>query len=389
MTLAIQSDVLGLVAAVCVGAAALGCVYLLVASVAVLRFAKGSQPATATAVPLTILKPLHGGEPGLAERLASFCLQDYGAPVQMVCAVADRADPAAAAVRQLAQAYPELPIELNIDARQHGANRKVSNLANALAPARHDLLVLADSDIAAGPQHLARIMIELQRPGVGAVTCLYHGVPAAGEWSAQSALAINSHFLPNVIVGLSCGLARPCFGSTIAMRRSVLAAIGGLKEFADCLADDYAIGEAVRSAGYRVAISGFSVAHVCFQRSLRGLIAHELRAARTIKSIEPLGYCGTLIAHPFPLALIAALLGATGGLVLAPLALIARAILCLAVKRRFALGPQPYRSIPVRELISFAVFALSFFGATVDWRGASFRINRDGSLVPDQNRASA
>jgi ceramide glucosyltransferase len=388
MMLPIESDVLALVSVVCLGTAAIGCLYLLVASVAVLRFAKGGQQPAA-AVPLTILKPLHGAEPGLAQRLASFCLQDYGVPVQMVCAVADRADLAAAAVRQLALARPELPIELTIDARQHGANRKVSNLANALGCARHDVLVLADSDIEVEPWHLARVVAELQRPGVGAVTCLYHGVPAAGDWSAQAALGINSHFLPNVIVGISCGLARPCFGSTIAMRRSVLTAIGGLKGFADCLADDYAIGEAVRSAGYRVAIPAFSVAHVCFHGSLRGLIAHELRAARTIKSIEPLGYCGTLIAHPFPVALIATLLGATGGLVLAPLALIARAILLLAVKHRFGLGRQPYWLIPVRELISFAVFVLSFFGATVDWRGASFRINRDGSLVPDHNRASA
>jgi ceramide glucosyltransferase len=389
MTLPIEGDVLGLLSAVCVVAAGVGCLYLMIASVAVLRFAKGREQPAAVPVPVTILKPLHGAEPALAQRLASFCLQDYGAPVQMVCAMEDGADPAAAVVRQLAQARPELPLELNIDPRQHGANRKISNLANALARARHDLLVLADSDIEVGPRHLARLMTELQKHRVGAVTCLYHGVAASGDWSAQAALAINSHLLPNVVVGLSCGLARPCFGSTIAMRRNVLVTIGGLKVFADCLADDFAIGEAVRAAGYRVAIPAFSVAHVCFQNDLAGLIAHELRAARTIKSIAPLGYCGTFITHPFPLALIAALLGARSGLVLACIALIARAILCLAVKHAFELGRQPYWGIPVRELISFAVFVLSFFGGAVDWRGASFRISRDGTLVSDQNRASA
>jgi ceramide glucosyltransferase len=382
-------DVFGLLADACAAAAGLGCLYLLVACVAVLRFAKRGERLSAEAVPVTILKPLRGAEPGLARRLASFCSQAYDAPIQLVCSLRDPLDPAAQTVRQLAGSCPQLPIDLNVDASLHGANHKVSNLINALQLAQHDVLVMADSDIEVGPDYVANVMAELQRPGVGAVTCVYHGVAADGVWSRQAALAVNSHFLPNVIVGLASGLVRPCFGSTIAVRRQVLRQIGGLIPFGDVLADDYAIGDAVRSAGYRVAIPAFSVGHACFQTDLQSLIADELRAARTIQSLKPLEYCGTLLCHPFPLALMAALLGSGSGLVLAAVALAVRAMLCLAVEHAFALGRQPYSLIPIRDLLSFAVFVLSFLGTGVSWRGESFRVKADGSLIPDEHRAGA
>src|SRR5262249_39133091 len=151
---------------------------------------------------------------------------------------------------------------------------------------------------------------ELQAPGVGAVTCLYHGVPAAGIWSRCAALSINAHFLPNVVVAIVLGLTQPCFGATIAMRRSTLAAIGGFQGVADDLADDHVMGKAVQRMGSKVLVAAFSVGHVCWHDSLRSLMAQEVRAARTIKTLDPVGYFGTIVSHPFPLALIAALCGA-------------------------------------------------------------------------------
>jgi ceramide glucosyltransferase len=388
MTLWVENELLSLLGAACMAGAGVGCLYLLVTCAAVLRFAHARARVAAEPLPVTIMKPLRGAEPDLTQHLASFCIQDYGAPIQMICGVEDPSDPAVETVRELALAYPTVAIELRIEACQHGGNRKVSNLANTLPLARHDVLVMADSDIEVGPHYLSDIVAQLQRPGIGAVTCLYHGVAGSGVWSRQAALAINSHFLPNVVAGLSFGLVQPCFGATIAMSRTVLPRIGGLKAFADCLADDYAIGEAVRAAGYRVAIPAFSIGHACNQNDLRALMAHELRAARTIKSINAVGYCGTIISHPFPLALIGGLMGDSSGLLLSAIALACRAVLCLSVEHAFALERQPYRLIPMRELLSFAVFVASFFGSTVSWRGFGYQIAADGSLIPDQNRVS-
>jgi ceramide glucosyltransferase len=350
-------------------------------------FAARRRATACAPVPVTILKPLHGAEPSLSRRLASFCRQDYAAPVQVICGVQDPADPAVAIARLLATS-PEAPrFDLVIDARTHGSNPKISNLINMLPAARHDVLVMADSDMEVGPDYLAWIVAELQRPGVGAVTCLYHGVPLSGRWSSHAALGINTHFLPNVVTALALRLAQPCFGSTIAISRSLLSRIGGLAAFADQLADDYEIGQAVRAAGHEVAIPAFTIGHACFHERLRGLLAHELRAARTVRSIAPVGYAGAFVTHPFPLALAGALLGGEYALVIAAAALACRAALCICAERAFRLPRQPYWLIPSRDLLSFGVYIWSFFGMRVQWRGLRYRVAADGSLLSDRPEA--
>jgi ceramide glucosyltransferase len=270
-----------------------------------------------------------------------------------------------------------------IDPRRRGSNPKVANLLNMLPRAAHDMLVIADSDIAVRPDYLQAIAGELQRPGVGGVTCLYHGVAGTGVWARLSALAINSHFLPNVVLALRLALARPCFGSTIALKRDTLRRIGGLEAFADTLADDYAIGAAIRATGLQVAIPPFSVSHACFERSLATLLAHDLRVARTIKSIDPLGYYGAVLTHPLPLALLAIPAGGSAALLVTAAALACRVMLCLCVERTFGLTRQPFGLIPLRDLLSFSVYVCSLFGTAVDWRGTAYKVCWDGRLVPD------
>jgi ceramide glucosyltransferase len=264
----------------------------------------------------------------------------------------------------------------------HGGNGKISNVANMVGLAEHDVLILADSDIEVDADYVARVVGELQRPGIGAVTCLYHGLPAGGTWARLAALTINAHFLPDVIVGLTCRIAQPCFGATIALRRDMLARIGGLEQFADALADDYSIGEAVRATGAEIAISAVSVSHLCKDQTARQLWAHELRWARTLRAIDPVGYFGSIITHPFPLALLAALLGfGNVALSLAAVALLLRAVLLKCIERRFDLPPQPYRLVPLRDLFSFAIFIWSFFGTSVSWNGETYRVTSQGTLV--------
>jgi ceramide glucosyltransferase len=241
--------------------------------------------------------------------------------------------------------------------------------------------VLVDSDILVGPDHLSKVVGELERPGVGAVTCLYHGISGAGFWSALSALSINAHFLPSVVMALSFGISRPCFGSTIALPRSTLEGIGGLRAFVDCLDDDYAIGQGVRETGYQVAIPRFSVGHVCREESAQTLMLNQIRAARTIKLIDPAGYTASIVAHPTAFALAAALFGGAYGLPLLLLALAGRLVVCLSAERTFALPRQPYWLLLLYDVLFIAVYVASFFGARVSWRGERYRLNADGTLI--------
>jgi|KBSMisStaDraftv2_1062788.scaffolds.fasta_scaffold190879_1 ceramide glucosyltransferase len=365
--------------------AIVGCGYLLAATVLIGRYARAQTPRTQSTTPtVTILKPLHGDDAGLYDNLMSFAEQRYAGAVQIVCGVADAHDPAVAVVERLRGALPTRNIELIIDAALHGANRKVSNLINMAPRIRHDVVILADSDIRVAPDYLTRVIAALQQPGVGAVTCLYHGVAyhgvaAGGPWSQLGALFINAHFLPSVVLGLAAGLAQPCFGSTIALKRSTLDAIGGFAAFADRLDDDYAIGAAVRERGEVVAIPPFTVAHLCSEPSLHELWRHELRWARTIRNIAPLGHAGSAVMHPLPWAVVALVLSPWSGLLIPAAAttvaaVLARMVLLHRVTRGFGLPPQPYGLVPVRDLLSFAVFVASFLGREVNWKGHRYRL---------------
>ncbi|MDR3420577.1 MAG: bacteriohopanetetrol glucosamine biosynthesis glycosyltransferase HpnI [Xanthobacteraceae bacterium] len=370
---------------ICLLGAIIGCAFTLVACACVLSFPVEYAQEPAATPPITVLKPLHDEEPGLPARLAAFCRQDYDAPIQVLCGTQDQASPAAAMVRAMEADFADRGIELVVGSRCQGVNRKVSNLVNMMPRARYDTLVLSDSDIVVGPGYLRALTALLAKPDIGAVTCLYHGIGGAGLWTRLSALAINSQFLPHAITAVSLGLAKPCCGATIAMRRSTLDRIGGFGALADVLADDHAIGVGVRAAGNDVVTAPFLVGHRCFEGSLRELFRQQIRVARTIKSIDPIAYAGTIVTHPWPLALVALLSGSPAAALVAAIVLLSRITLCRCVEWRFDLPRQNYWLIPLQDVVAFGVYVTSFFGATVHWRGADYRVMADGTLLEGQD----
>ncbi len=204
----------------------------------------------------------------------------------------------------------------------------------------------------------------------------------SGSPARLAALGIDSHFLPAVAVGSGLGLAKPCFGSTIALRTETLRAIGGFGALANDLADDYVLGEKVRGLGLTVALSAFTVGHSCPEGSLRDLLRQELRWARTVRQIDPAGHAGSVIAHPLPLAVLAWLAEPGAVPILAALAAVAaRTGLCLAVERVFGLRPHPYRLVPARDLLSFGIFLASFVGRGVIWRGHRYDVDAAGVMT--------
>ena len=288
----------------------LGALYTLMAAVATLAVLNRAKRANDALPDVTIVKPLHGAESGLRDTLERFCQQDYPGRIQIVFGVHDAADPAIAIVHALQRAYPAIEIDLVIDSRLHGNNRKASNLINIAGQAKHEVLILSDSDIIVDRTYVQTVVAALSEPGVGLVSCLYVGKDDGNLWSRLAAMAINYQFIPSAILGKALGLAQPCFGSTIAVRTEVLSSIGGFAAFADHLADDYEIGRAVRRLGMRIAMPPMLVSHICDEAKAGELLGRELRWGRTVRQIDPIGYAGSLITYPLPLVLIgAALLG--------------------------------------------------------------------------------
>ncbi len=332
----------------------------------------GAQPS------VTVLKPLCGAEPETYEYLRSFCLQAYPT-YQVIFGVSDSMDPAVAIVHRLQREFPNRDLQLVIDRRQHGSNRKVSNLINLMQRARHDVLVLSDADVRVPGNYLADIVASLGHD-VGIVTCGYRGTPRADLWSLLGSLFINEWFMPSVYVAATFGSRSFAFGATIAIRRQVLSALGGFNAIADQLADDYRLGEMTRRVGMRTVFSDLVVDTCVVERSFADLVQHELRWLRTIRALRPVGYTFCFVTFSVPTALLGALLagGTLPALVMLFVTSVARLLLHARVgKTRSAAADLA--ALPLRDVLSLGLWAWSFVTRRVQWRDDQYSVSRDGS----------
>ncbi|HEV7814498.1 MAG TPA: bacteriohopanetetrol glucosamine biosynthesis glycosyltransferase HpnI [Janthinobacterium sp.] len=317
--------------------------------------------AAAAARPVSVLKPLRGAEPRLYDNLATFCRQTHPA-YQIVFGLRTADDPALAVVSRLRAAFPACDIALVVAPEVHGPNLKISNLINMLPQARHDWLVLADSDIAVAPDYLARVTAPLADPGTGVVTCLYRGRALAGWWSRLGAQFIDEWFAPSVRIAHAAGSRRFAFGATIALRRDTLDAIGGFAALSGRLADDFWLGELSRRRGLATLLSDVVVSTDVAESSLGALWAHEARWLRTIRSLNPAGFSFLFITFTWPVALL--------GLLLAPRpAVFAAALAGLLARSALAGSAAAALRAPLRDLLLLAVWAAALFGSRVSWRG--------------------
>ncbi len=336
------------------------------------RFAARPAAVPRACPPVTVLKPLCGDEPLLEEALGSLCAQDYPG-LQVVFGVQDSADPALRVVERLRARFPGVDLAVVVNATQHGSNRKVGNLINMYPSAKHDVIVVADSDMHTGPSYLGEVVAALEAPGVGVVTTMYAGLCSNGSLVARlGAAGINMSFLPGYLFAHELLGRQDCLGATMALRREVLEQAGGFEALADHLADDAVLGRRVRALGLTVAVAGTVPATTVPEAAMPELFAHELRWARTTQKLEPLGFALSAMQHP--------LAWATLGVAFAPDAPLAwgaflvtwvlRWLTTRSLGRALSLGAGLRAwALPLRDLLSMAVLLASYGGNRVAWRG--------------------
>jgi len=334
---------------------------------------------------VTILKPLKGLDVDLFENLSTFCRQDYPT-FQIVFGVADGDDPAIEIVRQLQAHYPAVQIDLVVDGRIYGTNYKISNLYNMYRVAKHDVIVLADSDIRVPSNYLRRLVPQLDDPGVGVVTTLYRAVTTGGLSTLVESLFINTDFAPMVLVARVVEKPTYAFGATMALRRTTLDAIGGFLPLANYLADDYYLGHRIAERGYRLVLSDMVVETVLAVGGWRRLLEHQLRWARTYRNCRPGGYFGSILTHGTLWASLNLLYNDFSPLawLVAALVYSVRITAARTIATRHLHAPLRWREallIPLKDLFVSAVWVLCFLGDTVKWSGHTFRVLDDGQMV--------
>ncbi|MEH2435356.1 MAG: bacteriohopanetetrol glucosamine biosynthesis glycosyltransferase HpnI [Nostoc sp.] len=342
--------------------------------------------------PVSILKPLCGVDSDAYENLASFCQQDYP-KYQIIFAVRNSQDPCIEIVEKIIYNYSDLDILLIVSDRVIGTNLKVSNLANAATKAKYEILVLADSDIRVGTDYLQRVIQPLQDESVGVVTCLYRSL-AQGWVSTFEAIGTTTEFHAGVLVSnIQENGIKYAFGSTIAIPKKVLEAIGGFEAIADYLADDFQLGYLPVQAGYKVVLSDYVVEHVQTSNNLVDAIKRQIRWARGKRVSRPWGYLGLIFTHGVVTSFL--LLIATDGSILGWVGLcicwVTRLVMAWVVGTISLKDPIVKKFlwlIPGHDLLSFVIWCFGFIGNTIEWRGQQLKLTKDGKLLLQEDRSA-
>src|SRR5271170_1752812 len=358
------------------------CVYYLLCVWSAARFLREGKVerdirAEQSSPPISILKPIKGTDPEIDESFRSHCLQDYP-EYEIIFGVSDPNDPAIESVKKLQREFPDCRIQLLVCPKILGANVKVSNLAQMLAEARYDYLIVNDSDIQVENDYLRRMTEPLAEPRAGMVTCLYRGVAGATLGSRLEGLGISTDFCPSVLAARQLeGDIRFGLGSTLAFRRAELEKIGGFASFVDYLADDYELGKRIAGLGLTVKLSDVVVETYLPPYRLREFFAHQLRWARGVRDARAAGYMGLIFTFGimWSVLALAASRAALWACCALAITLFLRFAVALFVGRAILRDHQILKFawlIPLRDLIAAAVWVVSLRGHTVTWRGQHF-----------------
>jgi ceramide glucosyltransferase len=367
--------------------------YLVFALFAVERFhhkRKKSSTATDFQPAVTILKPIYGLDPELADNLRSFCQQDYP-KYQIIFALHNSNDPALPIIKKVIKEFKKVDVSYVVDSHIYGTNRKVSNLINAHKTAKHEYILIADSDMRVPTNYLSEVMSPFADAEVGAVTCLYSGSARGKLASTLNAMFINEWFLPSVLISRILQPVKFCLGATMIVRRDLLNKIGGFKALSNYLADDYMLGKLVSDLGYKIHLSDFIVENIVEEASLKDLLLHELRWARTLRRVEPLGYFFTFLTDTFVMSCLASITVymATQNISwsLIPVLLVFMARIFLHSRTKQITGSSSAGSIwliPLRDLLSFSIRVISFTGTSIHWRNNAFNVDTSGLMHTEE-----
>ena len=342
-------------------------------------------PSGGFAPAVTLLKPLKGCDETTLESLQSWFIQEYPSPIQILFGVASEQDPVCEVVRELISKYSGLEARLVVCGPLIGANAKVSKLAQLQSHALHEIIVVSDADVRVPRDFLSNAVAPLADSSVGLVNCFYRLANPANVAMQLEAVATNADFWSQVLQSQSLKPLDFAMGAVMITRRKQLDEIGGFEALADCLADDYQLGNRIARKGNRIALATVVVECWSPPMNWREVWTHQLRWARTIRVCQPLPYFFSILSNPtiWLILWLASRPTVSGGWFVAA-CLFTRGLFADNLQTRLSQKRPPATTMllaPVKDLLQAVLWFMAFAGNTIEWRGERMRLLKDGTLV--------
>ncbi len=365
-----------------------GSIYAFLCLLASLRFRamrlKPARKNLSAWPPVTILKPVHGLEKNLRENLRSTCIQDYP-EFQVVVSVQKPDDPAIPLLKEIQKEFGAGLVTVAVENKCIGTNGKINNMIGGLLHARHDVLVISDSDVRLRPDYLKTIVAPLADPKIGCVCTLYRVVCADKWYEKLELLSLNSDLMTHMIFALVTGVSKFCLGASAALRRATLDEIGGFEGLADYLVEDYEMGCRILNTGKNVLVLPYLVETMVDLKHPGLWWSHQVYWDQNNRAARPVAYFAAAIVRSVPFAFLHFLVspGLFSLQVLAGASLIR--LTTAAVILRWGLDDREgFRSLwllPFRDLSALVSLSLAYVKKTTIWRGSEFKLTSDGRLV--------
>jgi ceramide glucosyltransferase len=362
-----------------------GLIFSLLVPLAVVIFLARPLPAPGEEPPVTILKPARGLEKDLKENLLTLTRQTYP-EYQVIYSVQDPEDPALPVLGAIQGEVGAERVQVVVADIQVGANGKVNNLLGGLTQARHDLLVISDSDTLVQPDYLSVITAPFADPEVGCVCTPFKLIRAQTWYEKLELLAINTDFIPSVIFAEVTGASKACLGPSLAIRHSNLDRLGGLESLADYLVEDFEIGRRVWTNGQKMVLLPYFIEAVVDLADPGDWWRHQVYWEQNTYLARPAPFMATILIKAIPFALFLVLLRGADSWSLGILALtVFTRLLSAAVVAWQLRDWESLRALyflPLRETLALVFWALAFTQRTVTWRGVQFRLTTNGKMEP-------
>jgi ceramide glucosyltransferase len=352
------------------------------------RRRKEAALPVAYAPPVSLLKPLHGAELGLRENLISFFEQDYAGEFEILFCARSLDDVGLAVAREVAAEYPDVKVRvLEVEGTLY-VNAKVSSLERMGAVAAHDIFIISDSDVRVTPSYIREVISDFNDPQVGAVTCLYRGVAEQGVWAKLEAAGMSVEMTSGVMAANLVETMQFLLGPTMAVRRLAVGRMGGFARLGPYCSDDYLLGNWIAAIGYKVVLSSHVIDHIVLNLSFLTSMKHQIRWMKSTRFSRPKGHFGTGLTFSVPFGLLALVAGLVSGHSVLGAWMFLYSILLRILASLLVAGPVVQdRAVartallyPLRDLMGFVFWALSYTSDTILWRGRVYRLGENGIM---------
>jgi ceramide glucosyltransferase len=355
------------------------------------------QSAVADFLPsVSMLKPLHGMEPGLEQNIETFFRQEYPGEFELLFCARFDTDEGLRLARTVGQRYPNVNARYvtcgEPEPRFH--NAKVFSLAKLDSVAKNDLYVTSDADVRVEKDYLLRMVQTLKDPQVGLASCVYLGTAQKGTAhegggfaSQLDAVGKSVEMSSGVLVADMIEGTKFALGATMAVRRKSFQEVGGFDELGQFYADDFVLGNRLAAQGTGVRLATHVIRLMVQDSPFWLSFRNQLRWMQSTRRSRPWGHLGSGLTFAMPFGLLGLLWGLLSGHAVLGLLWLAAMVVNRWVQAGAILtvlgdpdrvhGAMIY---PLRDVLGFALWLGSYGGENFYYRGKIYKL-KDGGRV--------